>query len=100
MPIKGTGSATKRDRNGLLKPIGEVDDEDNKPMLALPPSEGAANAMTRAVVSLPKTSAPGAAHHQMSTSTRDIENRSATKMIEGDAQTRDYNDLMDQFSLH
>ena len=36
----------------------------------------------------------------MSTSTRDIENRSATKMIEGDAQTRDYNDLMDQFSLH
>ena len=48
MPIKHTGSANK---TGMLKPI-----EEEKPMLALPMSEGAEKATARAVVNLPNTS--------------------------------------------
>ena len=47
MPIKNTGSAIK---HGQLKPI-----EEEKPMLALPMSEGAEKATARAVVALPHT---------------------------------------------
>lgn len=49
----------------------------------------------RAVVALPQTST-----HQMSTSTKDIENRSTKMQVDADTQPRDYNELMDQFSLH
>ena len=83
-----------------LKAIEEEDA--GKPMLALPPSEGA-TAATRAVVAMPQTQAQttsGAAHHQLSTQTREIDNRSTKMMIDADTQPRDYNDLMDQFSLH
>ena len=48
MPIKGTGSAMKA--RGRLDPIDE-----EKPMLALPMSEGAEKIMARAVVALPKS---------------------------------------------
>ena len=64
-------------------------------MLALPMSEGALKATARAVVALPNTQA-----HQMSTSTKDIDNRSTKMQVDADTQPRDYNELMDQYSLH
>lgn len=63
-------------------------------MLALPPSESPERTQ-RAVVAMPQTSV-----HQMSTSTKDIDNRSTKMQVDVDAQPRDYNELMDQFSLH
>ena len=87
MPIRGTGSAHK---SNVLKPI----EEEHKPMLALPPSESPERTQ-RAVVAMPQTSV-----HQMSTSTKDIDNRSTKMQVDVDTQPRDYNELMDQFSLH
>ena len=63
-------------------------------MLALPPSESPERTQ-RAVVAMPQTSV-----HQMSTSTKDIDNRSTKMQVDVDTQPRDYNELMDQFSLH
>jgi len=69
MPIKGTGSGTK-----TLRTLKAIEEEEHGPILALPPSESPEKMTQRAVVALPHTSM-----HQMSTSTRDIDNRS-TKM--------------------
>ena len=44
----------------------------------------------RAVVALPNTGM-----HQMSTSTKDIDNRSTKMQVDADTQPRDYNELMD-----
>ena len=95
MPIKGTGSAFK---NTALKPIEEAGD--TKKMLALPPAETANMDMTsRAVVSLPnQQNQQTATHHGVSTSTKAFDNQS-TK-VDADTQPRDYNELMDQYSLH
>lgn len=99
MPIKGTGSATKY---GALKPL--VDDEKPQPMLALPPSESQNSpnraTSTRAVVALPTATQKQAAQHQVSISTKGDESRSPTMQMDAETQPRDYNELMDQFSLH
>ena len=36
----------------------------------------------------------------MSTNTHDIDNRSTKMQVDFDTQARDYNELMDQYSLH
>lgn len=52
---------------------------------------------TRAVVALPQTSKY---NPNMSTTTRENATVTPTIQVDADTQPRDYNELMDQFSLH
>ncbi len=60
-------------------------------MLALPaPEDWSKRTTSKAIVAVPLNS-----HQQASTSTKDIDSRSAKMQVESSKQPRDYNELMD-----
>ena len=89
MPIKGTGS----DQKARGSPLKAIEEEPAEPMLALPPSEGAAATAKKPLVSFPQ-------QHQTITTTTQAGGESIKVDANTNANARDYNELMDQYSLH
>lgn len=70
--------------------------EEKSELLALPaPEDFNKRTASKAIVAVSLNT-----KHQMSTSTKDIDKRSTKIQVEAETQPRDYNELMDQFSLH
>ena len=88
MPIKGTGSNQK----ARGSPLKAIEEDPAEPMLALPPSEGAMAATKKPLVTFPQ--------QQTITTTNQAGGESIKVDANTNAAARDYNELMDQYSLH